>query len=301
MRSCMYCGRELEKGEMCTCSQSVAHRKQKEQASANTNEKNKEKHKKNEQKNESYTNPYRTETSYKTGYVGKESRFERTRNRYKARKAARSSQKAYTSGGGGIKAFGRYVWEFIKSPVDKVTNPGYISKATVLTIAAVQGAVLWLCVFFILRGGGIGPLKLLASAMSLYGGNGYRVLLQVLLCIVSGAIGGVVICFLYSGIFYAVSRLLMRSMTGYWDFCARLATTWIPFTVICTVGVLLSGLSPITLMIMITCGAVSVAVLTYEALRTEWLSKSPGKVMYAMMLGYFVFFTITWHLLLINF
>ena len=72
MRSCMYCGRELEKGEMCTCSQSVAHRKQKEQASANTNEKNKEKHKKNEQKNESYTNPYRTETYYKTGYVGKE-------------------------------------------------------------------------------------------------------------------------------------------------------------------------------------------------------------------------------------
>ena len=26
MRSCIYCGRELEKGEVCDCPQSVAHR-----------------------------------------------------------------------------------------------------------------------------------------------------------------------------------------------------------------------------------------------------------------------------------
>ena len=31
MRSCIYCGRELEKGEVCDCPQSVAHRAGKQQ------------------------------------------------------------------------------------------------------------------------------------------------------------------------------------------------------------------------------------------------------------------------------
>lgn len=34
MRSCIYCGRELEKGEVCDCPQSVAHRAGKQQSSA---------------------------------------------------------------------------------------------------------------------------------------------------------------------------------------------------------------------------------------------------------------------------
>ena len=34
MRSCIYCGRELEKGEVCDCPQSVAHRVGKQQSSA---------------------------------------------------------------------------------------------------------------------------------------------------------------------------------------------------------------------------------------------------------------------------
>ena len=76
-------------------------------------------------------------------------------------------------------------------------------------------------------------------------------------------------------------------------------SAWIPFTVICVIGTLLSFLAPITLAILLLCGAATVAVLTYEALRTEWISRSPGKVMYAMMLGYFVFFSIVCHLILI--
>ena len=158
---------------------------------------------------------------------------------------------------------------------------------------------MWLCMFFILRGGGVGPLKILTSLMNFNGGAGYSLVLQIILCMVSGAISGVILFFLYSGIFWLINRFVMRLKTAYWEFSIRLASTWIPFTVICAIGVILSMLSPVTLMILILCGAVSVAVLTYEALRTEWISKSPSQVLYAMMLGYFVFFTVVCYLITI--
>ncbi len=41
MRSCIYCGRELEKGEVCDCPQSVAHRAGKQQSSAERKKRNK--------------------------------------------------------------------------------------------------------------------------------------------------------------------------------------------------------------------------------------------------------------------
>ena len=126
--------------------------------------------------------------------------------------------------------------------------------------------------------------------MNFNGGAGYSLVLQIILCMVSGAISGVILFFLYSGIFWLINRFVMRLKTAYWEFSIRLASTWIPFTVM---------LSPVTLMILILCGAVSVAVLTYEALRTEWISKSPSQVLYAMMLGYFVFFTVVCYLITI--
>ena len=126
--------------------------------------------------------------------------------------------------------------------------------------------------FFILRGGGVGPLKILTSLMNFNGGAGYSLVLQIILCMVSGAISGVILFFLYSGIFWLINRFVMRLKTAYWEF---------------------------SLMILILCGAVSVAVLTYEALRTEWISKSPSQVLYAMMLGYFVFFTVVCYLITI--
>ena len=135
--------------------------------------------------------------------------------------------------------------------------------------------------------------------MNFNGGAGYSLVLQIILCMVSGAISGVILFFLYSGIFWLINRFVMRLKTAYWEFSIRLASTWIPFTAICAIGVILSMLSPVTLMILILCGAVSVVVLTYEALRTEWISKSPSQVLYAMMLGYFVFFTVVCYLITI--
>ena len=121
---------------------------------------------------------------------------------------------------------------FIKSPIDTISNPPHLGKAAIMTIAALQGVVLWLCMFFILRGGGVGPLKILTSLMNFNGGAGYSLVLQIILCMVSGAISGVILFFLYSGIFWLINRFVMRLKTAYWEFSIRLASTWIPFTVI---------------------------------------------------------------------
>lgn len=296
LRSCIYCGRELEKDKVCDCSQSVMHRKKKEQSSENTKAKSNS-GKENTKKN--YSNPYKTETSYRTGYAGSEGRFDRIRSKYRAKRAARKSSARPVNTKNFFSSLWRYIIDFVKSPVDKIANPGHLSKATILAIAAIQGAVLWLCMFFIIRGGSVGAFEFLGSMMSFGGAEGYSLIVQMLLSLLSGAISGIVLFFLYSGIFYLINRFIMRLKTAYWEFSIRLASTWIPFTVICAIGILLSMLSPVTLMIMLLCGGISVAVLTYEALRTEWITQSPGKVMYSMMLGYFVFFTVVCYLITI--
>lgn len=291
MRSCIYCGRELKKGEMCTCSESVARRNAKNSSTQKTE---------NTQKTDSktYRNPYKTETSYKTGYAGKENWYERAKTKANTKKAAKKSRNNIDAKG----FFGnlwRYVLQFIKSPIDSITNPSHLGRGAILLISAIQGALLWLCMFFILRGGSVGPLKFIASAMSFNGSAGYKLIGTIFLCMASGAVSGIAIFFLYSGIFYLINRFVMRLKTDYWEFCIRLVSAWIPFTVICLIGTVLSILSPITLAVLVGCGALSVAVLTYEALKTEWISIPPAKVLYGMILGYFVFFSIMSHLVLI--
>ncbi len=290
MRSCIYCGRELEKGEVCTCPQSVARRN----AKSSSEPQDKQKAKQN-----NYNDPFRTETSYKTGYTGKESRFERAKAKREARKAARKTSAKNINPKGFFTGLWRYVIDFAKSPVEKVSNPGYLGKGAILTIAAIQGALLWLCMFFVMRGGAVGPFKFLASVMSFNGSAGYNLIASMFMSLVSGAISGVVLFFLYSGIFYLINRFILRLKTAYWDFCVRLVGAWIPFTIICAIGAVLSILSPLTLVLLLLCGVVTVMVLTYEALKTEWIMYPPTKVMYAMILGYFVFFSILIHLILI--
>ncbi len=290
MRTCMYCGRELEKGEKCDCAQSKIRRgeyeeQKKEEPKQNTNTKEKT----NTKQNTNYSDPYRTKTSYKTGYAGGDNRFDGARERYKAKRAAKGS--------GGIKNVWQYIVRSIKSPVEAVTNPTHLSKVSMLAIAAAMGALLWLCVFFILRGGAVGPFRLIASAMGF--GGGYQLLFSILAAFVSGAVGGIVMFFLYTGIFYLINRFIMRLKTPYWDFCERLVSAWVPFTLICLIGTVLSLLSPYTLIALVLCGAAITAVLTYEALKTEWYAFPPSKVLYSLLLGYFVFLSVMSHLLMI--
>ncbi len=290
MRTCMYCGRELAKGEQCTCPQSVMRRNgnAKSASGAGKSEAN---NKQNTQNTQNARNTQYTQnqgTSYKTGYAGKDSPFERARDRYKAKRAARGARPR-----GGT---WRDIWSAVISPVETVTNPPNLGIAAMLIIAAVMGAFLWLGAYFVLIGGGVGPFRLAAAMMGF--GGGYPLIARIGLTLLSGMVAGVIMFFLYTGIFYLIGRFIIRVRTPYWQFCVRLVTAWIPFTVICIIGALLSLLSPLTLAALILCGAAITAALTYVALKTEWYSAPPSKVLLSMLLGYFLFLSIMLRLIL---
>ena len=296
MRSCIYCGRELEKGEVCSCPQSVQRRNAK-----NAENKTETQHTDNNQSENAgassgtYNPNYNSSsTSYQTGYTKKESKVKKAWERYKMKHFVHHASADAKGFFGNLFSL---VKNFIKSPVETVINPQNIGKATMLFIAALQGAAVWLCLYFIMNNVKRGPFALLASLLAFNGARGYAVIFQMLMTILSGTVSGIILFFLYSGIFYAINKLIFKIDTRYWDFSQRLVLTGIPTTVIAVLGAVCSIFSSTTLMIFLLCGAVSWVVLTYEALRTEWVSKTPGKTMYAMMLGFFVFFSIICYLI----
>ncbi len=291
MRSCIYCGRELKDGEVCSCPQSAAHRARRTGGETSGTDSKKA----SGGKHTNYQSSYRTDTSYRTGYSEKQSRFGRMKQRFNAHRAVSGKNKSDF-----FKELGRYIIEFVKSPTDSIANPARLGKGGILTIAAVMGAVLWLCMLFIQRGKNAGPLKFLSSLMGFGGAEGYPYIAQVLAGIVIGAISGTLVFLLYSGVFWMINRFIFRLQTPFWSFSVRMVSAWIPFTVICAVGALFSIFSAFTLIMLMLCGAASLVVMTYEALRTEWISRSAGKVMYAMLLGYFIFFMIVFYLITLN-
>ena len=151
MRSCIYCGKELAPGEVCSCPQSVAHRnaKQSEQeqsASGNTDSKKeaKEEAKKEKKekkhfgsKRERRQNYSAEDSGYRTGYTQNESAFKHSYYRAKAKRAARRNSIDSRN-------FLSNLWQTfvraLRSPVDAVINPPDLSWPMMLTVWAIQGA-----------------------------------------------------------------------------------------------------------------------------------------------------------------
>lgn len=279
----MYCGRELKKGEKCTCPQSVTRH------GGGANDTSSNGRKKTDYNTQNTQRTQNRQTSYRTGYAGTGSQHERAKNRYRAKRAARRGM-----GRGGIR---QYIVSSIITPVESVTNPVNPGMAVMLLIAAVMGALLCFDVYFALVGSGSRPYWYIMASMGL--DDGYSLISGVGVAVLAGAIMGVVMFFLYTGIFYFINRFVMRLHTAYRDFCVRLVTAWIPFAFICLVGVLFCLLSTITLTALILCGAVISSALTYVALKTEWYSVPPSKALFSMLLGYFLFLSIMLRLILI--
>lgn len=293
MRECIYCGRQLEKGEQCQCAMAVAKRREKEeqrreeQRRANPKAAEREERKQEKQREKE---------------AAKAKREKEKENRKQQREYARRN--IYGASGSVNKGMFRNVWQLIKdffrSPFETVMNPGDIAKTEIFTILIIQGIIAGLCVFSIVTGASRGSLRLLTSLMGFGGAAGYHMIAGWFASASSGAVAACVIFMIYTGIFYFINKWIFRQFTPFWEFAKRLVFIGLPFTVIGAVGVILGFFSQTTFAILLTTGLVSLVILTYEVLRSMWISYSASKVMYSMMLGYMVFFIILMYLIRIS-
>lgn len=281
MRSCIYCGKELGDGELCSCPRASARR------AAKNNE------------NKTDTNGEAKGGYYRTGYTQQDGRIKRGWHRFKTKRAERRNRYGNTSRKTLDGALS-YVWSFIKSPVDGISNPKDFSLAQMLIISAIQGAIIGMGIYFVATGASRSWFGFLANLIGFGGINGYKMLMHIAASAASGAVGGVVMFFIHSGIFFAINRLIFRSYTSYVSFAQRLVLTNIPFTALAAVGVLFAFFSTTTLMILLICGAVTSFILTYVSLSQEWSAYSESRVLYALILGYFVLFALICSLLRIS-
>lgn len=318
MRSCIYCGKELAQGEKCTCRQSTERRnasdpkngyaeseseKSKQSTYDNSDNRAYSTNKGTSSENRSgygysaYNDPTRTE--YRTGYTSHDSLFTRMREKAKAKRSAKRAS--------GIpkKQFGKGFWRDLltafKSPVQAVMNPTSMSLWQMVVIWAIQGALAWLCIFFITTHTARGPLSIIGNLLAFNGIDGYKILLYMLMTMFSGAIGGTLMFFLYTGVFYAMGRFIFRDKsTRYASFCERLALTALPFSVIALIGTALSLISITSLIILLVCGAAVFAILTYEALKAHWAWVTADKVLYGVLLGFFVMTSAALYLIMLS-
>ena len=285
MRSCIYCGRELNQGEVCNCPQAVARRNSKQGSDTS---------------NQSTAYNQNKQNTYHTGYTAKQSRakhsWEKQKPKAQARKNAYKARKA-TMPKGFWSNLWRFIARFVISPVETIANPGYISQGAAMVVSGISGAIISLCLCLMLVGVARTPYNLLASAMSFGPILLYQRMMYMGISLVSGFIGGIIVFVIFAGILCLINRFIFRRRTAFWDFAPRFSLTLIPIALMSIVGILFGMFSSTTLAILVICGFIGSVVLTYESLKTEWISYPPGKVMYSMMLGYFAFTAIICYLI----
>lgn len=289
MRECIYCGRQLQKDEVCDCAISVAKRMERQ---------------KNEQ-----TEPIKSKADLKNEEKEKKKRQKERVKEEKAR--ARSERKtrstAYRTYGGNIKinrnSFAN-VWrlfrDFIKSPIETIMNPHGMTVTDTILFVIFEGIISGLSAYSIITGTSRGSLRLIGNILGFNGFSGYNVIVGWIASAFSGAIGGILVFLLYSGIFYLINRWIFKQYTPYWDFSKKFAFVGIPFSIIGAIGVILGFFSQTTFAILLICGMVGLIILTYEILRSMWYSKSASMTMYCMMGGIFVFLLIALYIIRIS-
>ena len=295
MRECIYCGRQLEKGEVCDCAMSVAKRREREAAKKAEQPKSK-----TEQKAEKKAEKDREKQQKR------EERDRERQARANARRAsfARGASSYGAAYGGRAKTALGDVWRifksFLRSPIDTVMNPGEMSVSVIMIFAIIEGMIGGLSAFSVISGASRGPIRLLGSLMGFGGVQGYNTVFGWFASAFSGAVCGIVVFLLCSGIFYFINKWVFKQFTPYWEFSKRFALAPIPVTVIGAVGVLLGFFSQTTFAVLMIVGLIGTVVLLYEILRSAWYSHSAAKTMYAMLVGMFIFLMIALYIVRIS-
>lgn len=282
MRSCAYCGKELADGELCNCPQAVMRRSGNKQQNGN-NQQNTQTAQGGTQQNTWNNNG----NSYRTGYTKKENKVKHAWEKHRAKAKAR------------VKTNNTGIWQdmvscftrALKSPVDAMINPRIMNNAAIIILSAIQGAIIWLCMYFLRTGIVRSPFGIMLSIITI---NPYKAnsILWILTAIASGALGGILFFLIYTGVFCLIDRFVFRQSGSFWNMAQRLISAPIPFTLICVIGCVFGLISSTSLAIMIICGIIAMIALTYEALKAQWISFSSTKIIYSMMLGFFIIVSI---------
>lgn len=298
MRECIYCGRQLEKGEVCNCAMSVAKRREREAARKAEEPNSKKKSKANE----------KTHKKEEKARARQDERNAKERAR-EARKNARRANRMYggfsnTAYKAQAKSSFGDVWRifkaFLRSPIVTVMNPGQMSVSVIMIFVIIEGMIGGLSVYSVISGASRGPVRLLGNLMGFSGARGYNTVLGWIASAFSGAVGGIVVFLLCSGIFYFINKWIFKQLTPYWEFSKRFSLAAIPVSIIGAVGVILGFFSQTTFAVLMIVGLVGTVVLVYEILRSAWYSSSAAKTLYAMLGGIFVFLMIALYIVRIS-
>lgn len=276
MRSCIYCGKELEKDEQCTCPTSVAKRMSNSSGTNNNTNEN----------NSDSTYSYSTKNNtYHTGYTKRENPLKRAWHTYLQRK------KAARSKGNTVKKplrrnFIFDVISFIKSPVTTIYNPGEMSVFLVILISGISGIFTGLGLYTLLvkiisgaaliRTGSLNVNMVVSGISSIFGAT---------IIVIFGAIAGVLLFLLCSACLYIISRGIFKCHMHFWEFASKLVLCPLAVSISCILAIVFGMFSVWVFSIIILCGIITSFVLTYEALRSIWNTKTPNQVLYGMLLS----------------
>lgn len=283
MRSCIYCGRELEKGESCSCAGAVRARKEKEAKEQSTYE--------NTNACDENTKTGWQDNVYRTGYTKKEkTRFRDKFKRAKKFKKHTFNSSEFKSAAGDVSGFAK---RFMREPVSAVSNPGFMNMWQIIFIIVFTSLSLAMCGYFayarLIRNifGG------LAAGIAMPG-YGIGAMIESTLY---SSLALIAVFFVYLGVLYFVNRFVMKSRTTFKSFIVRPVAAMTPLLVMSVIGILINFFTIYATVMLVMTGIVMWLVLTYEGLRTEWSFASAEKTMYCMSLAFFVFFVVMFNVL----
>lgn len=283
-RSCMYCGRELEKGERCNCPVSIRMRNEK-QSNQNNQDNNSNQSQQSTQSYSSYTPPRKEKTK----------REWRKENREKRRKERPVRNKTYKKSAVGVREFFSYIAGCIQAPIFKASNPEYIGMGQSMLLVGLQGFVVSSALFLSTSAMKKGLFGILSLALGFKGVAGWKNLLQLLISAISGTALGFMQYFLMCAIFFLIGKFAVRSTSRYRDYVEKFVPCTVPLTVLGLLGVIFAVFSPSTLMIMLICGLVLEVILIYESLRSHWHTK-PDFTVYTIVGGLFIYSVLFYNL-----
>ena len=250
MRSCMYCGKTLEKNERCMCSRSVKAREAK-----------------NADKQEKTKNS--SDNVYTTGYTKKE------KKKFRWRKSKTSNNI--------ISA----VKNFFKEPVNSMSSLICLNPVQTIILILVESLIISLSfmitVFRAIQrvfdafSGGFASFVIyehnIADFLVLTG-------LGMIICVVG--------IFMFIAVFWGIDRLVIKRRTRFFDFAQRLIYPVLFFTAFAAIGIMVGIFTVYASMILNILGAVAWLILTYEALKREWNFIGASRALYMMLAGVFI-------------